>query len=701
MPPAKPLEIEAKYALADAGAIAALALLRDLGPYRLEPAPAPEDQRNVYFDTADGRLAAARSGLRVREVGGRRIATVKTGGEVRGGLHTREEYEVELGAEDAPAAWPDSPARDVALALTGGAPLAPIVLVATRRHVVHVWRADSLVAELSLDAGAITAGGRELPFRELEIELRPGGDQRDVEALALLIAEHAPLLSEGRSKLARGLELLRGTTMADTDAPPAGAPPTLPGLALALLDATHEAHGLPRSVRRAALLAATAVQAARSAGADGPERAARDALLAAPDLLPPDELGLAAAAAALLREKPRPQREPALIALGDKDGDRALRLAALLRLADGLLAAGGIASAAVSGGATYVLAAGDAAPAEDRADLWRRAIGELTIASGDASAAPTAPPEEGAEAPPIPGALSGGEGAAEGARRVLRRFFERMLAREDGVRKGEDPEDVHQMRVATRRLRASLQVAEGLFDGDLIRRQRRGLRRIAEALGAVRDKDVFLASLEAHRAALAEDEQPLLAPLVAAVRAERAEARAALLRELETGRYARFRRSFAAFLTTPGAGTAPPPATGLAPRVRDVAGSAIWRRFEDLRAFEPALPGGADEALHAARIAGKRLRYTLEFFADALGPRAEAALAPLATLQETLGDLQDSVVARAHVRALGMEDDAGAQSYLAALEARRAVRLADLPRAWERATSATYRRRLLELVVKL
>src|SRR5215212_5482664 len=48
-------------------------------------------------------------------------------------------------------------------------------------------------------------------------------------------------------------------------------------------------------------------------------------------------------------------------------------------------------------------------------------------------------------------------------------------------------EDVHQMRVATRRLRASLQVVEGVYDPKLIRRYRRGLRQIAESLGAVRD----------------------------------------------------------------------------------------------------------------------------------------------------------------------------------------------------------------------
>ena len=71
---------------------------------------------------------------------------------------------------------------------------------------------------------------------------------------------------------------------------------------------------------------------------------------------------------------------------------------------------------------------------------------------------------------------------AEAARRTLRRFFDKLLAREDAVLKDEDSEDVHQMRVATRRLRAALQILEGVYEPELIRRYRKGLRRIAAAL---------------------------------------------------------------------------------------------------------------------------------------------------------------------------------------------------------------------------
>jgi CHAD domain-containing protein len=217
----------------------------------------------------------------------------------------------------------------------------------------------------------------------------------------------------------------------------------------------------------------------------------------------------------------------------------------------------------------------------------------------------------------------------------------------------------------------------------------------------VRDGDVFLQHLAAYRDTLPEDERAHLEPLIAAVEHERAQARKALLEDLDSKRYAKFKREFATFLTTPGAGVLDAPEPGIRERVRDFAGSAIWRRYERWRAHEVVLPTATNEALHQARIAGKRLRYTLEFFAEALGQQVEQALGPLVALQENLGALQDDVVAHSHVTALGLSEDEGARAYLAARDAEHEAQLAELPRRWEKVASATYRRRLFELLVKL
>src|SRR5262245_9176009 len=111
------MEIEAKYRVDDQRIFDDLLSLDALGSFRLVPAPDPEDQRNTYFDTADGRLRTARYGLRVRDLGTRRIATLKGDTRVVDGVYEREEWEVAIGDDDRPESWPPSEARERALAL--------------------------------------------------------------------------------------------------------------------------------------------------------------------------------------------------------------------------------------------------------------------------------------------------------------------------------------------------------------------------------------------------------------------------------------------------------------------------------------------------------------------------------------------------------------------------------------------------------
>ncbi|MEM8533519.1 MAG: CHAD domain-containing protein, partial [Chloroflexota bacterium] len=302
----------------------------------------------------------------------------------------------------------------------------------------------------------------------------------------------------------------------------------------------------------------------------------------------------------------------------------------------------------------------------------------------------------------LPDQLSGDEPFGEGARRVLRRIFEKMLAREEGVRTSdEDPEDVHQMRVATRKLRAALQIVEPVFEPQFIRQYRRDLRRVAQDLGAVRDYDVFLMDVQGVQQTLPEGEQTQLQTFVSAITEERLKRRVGLLEDLQTKRYNRFKQLFATFLTEPGAGVLTSSETGVPPRIRDMAGSMIWRRYEQWRAFEVLLDNGREETLHDARIAGKRLRYTIEFFADALGPRVNQVLEPLIALQDNLGNIQDGAVFQEHIRDLGLAKDAGAQTYLKARLASHDSHLAEYPALWAKVASATYRRNLFGLIVKM
>jgi len=202
------MEIEAKFRVDDAQTFPQLLALGAIGPFKLVAEPDVEDQRNVYFDTADRRLRAGQYGLRVRDLGNRRIATLKGAAKARDGMYERDEWEIEIGDDDNPSAWPPSEARDRTLALLDGAAPLPILAIRTRRLHIIALRDDRRVAELSLDTGAIDAGGRTANFRELEIELLKTGTRADLDALVALLRARFTLTPEDRSKLARGLALL-------------------------------------------------------------------------------------------------------------------------------------------------------------------------------------------------------------------------------------------------------------------------------------------------------------------------------------------------------------------------------------------------------------------------------------------------------------------------------------------------------------
>lgn len=493
---------------------------------------------------------------------------------------------------------------------------------------------------------------------------------------------------------------------------------SLQAKALTLFDETIDGHQLPRKSRRWLAYAAAYYALAQISDVPRKERVARDIVLAEPiPHLAAEEQCVIASVVAFQRDKPRAHRETVFLRLSNKNQNVAMRLAAILQLARHL---DEIKPQRVEyeiiGKQTIITIGGKISKKQlETINMthWEKIIGpiEVRLAEKDVLADAQSNGMSSIEASALisiglpshlPDQLYGDEPFGEGARRVLRRIFEKMLAREEGVRTSdEDPEDVHQMRVATRKLRAALQIVEPVFEQKLIRQYRRDLRRVAQDLGAVRDYDVFLMDVQAFQQTLPEDEQSQVQIFLSAITEERLKRRSGLLEDLETKRYNRFKQLFANFLTEPGAGVITATETGIAPRIRDMAGSMIWRRYEQLRAFEVLLDNGREETLHDARIAGKRFRYTIEFFADALGPRVEQVLEPLIALQENLGNIQDGAVFQNHVQELGLAKDAGVQAYLAARSTSNDTYLAEFPTLWGKVASATYRRNLFGLIVKM
>ena len=483
--------------------------------------------------------------------------------------------------------------------------------------------------------------------------------------------------------------------------------------ALALFDATTVAHRLSPEQRDGLMFAAVCYAVARQVDASRPEIAGRDAVLATThDSLTPEQRCVIASAVFFQRARLRRRREPAFLWLSPHAQATALRLSALLMLADALreIPATALRITHADGATTISVAEIPAGFAVDTTPVerWQRYIGPLQIAELTSypleSASDTTRAWEfpaGWKPVSVPLELQATESLTEGIRRILCHQFERLLARERAVRADEDTEDVHQMRVATRRLRASLQVVAAFFDSQQIIRFRGGLRRIAAALGSVRDGDVLLDHLQRYQEFMPEPARDSLHRLLAAVTRDRAKARQTLLTRLDTPDYARFTRAFASFLTTPGVGIAPLPSTEVPPRVRDAVGSLLWRRYEELRSFETVLIDGPEEIQHQARIAGKHLRYSIECFAEAIGEPTTGLLEPLSTLLTTLGELQDEVTARRYLAELGLADDPGAQAYLVSRSAERAAWRAALPGQWVQVVGPTYRGLLLEVLAAL
>src|SRR5436190_23325302 len=106
------------------------------------------------------------------------------------------------------------------------------------------------------------------------------------------------------------------------------------------------------------------------------------------------------------------------------------------------------------------------------------------------------------EVPPVH--LHPGSQAGDAVRAAMAAGVARLLRHDPGVRIGDDPEDVHQARVATRRLRSDLRTFSPLLDGEWLEALRDELRWLGAALGAVRDADVLADRLRRQAATLPE-----------------------------------------------------------------------------------------------------------------------------------------------------------------------------------------------------
>ncbi|MBE9375672.1 CHAD domain-containing protein [Saccharopolyspora sp. HNM0983] len=246
------------------------------------------------------------------------------------------------------------------------------------------------------------------------------------------------------------------------------------------------------------------------------------------------------------------------------------------------------------------------------------------------------------EAPPDPGRAAP---VAELVRTGLHTRLRAVLAHDPGTRRDSDPEQLHQMRVSVRRMRAMLKSGRPFLDTARSEPLRAELGWLGRALGPVRDLDVLLARLDEQAELLPAAERAAAQDLLGGLRAERERARADLVAALDGERYLRLLQDAADAVR---AGIAAPDSTADGARELRRAMRAQLRKVEEQVARLPTDP--ADEQLHALRIRGKRIRYTAELARPISGKPVRRLLKKAERFQDVLGAHQDACVTAHRVR---------------------------------------------------
>ncbi|MGH2631601.1 MAG: CHAD domain-containing protein, partial [Actinomycetota bacterium] len=223
---------------------------------------------------------------------------------------------------------------------------------------------------------------------------------------------------------------------------------------------------------------------------------------------------------------------------------------------------------------------------------------------------------------------------------------ERLIHHDPLVRLGEDPEGVHQARVATRRLRSDLRTFREQLDAEPRDRLREELGWLGDELGRARDLDVLDDRLRRHVSALPDDDARGVATLLQRLRSQRDSARAELLSAMREPRYLALLDLLVAFVGSPPVRpeTAGLRATGTVSGVMERPWAHVERCGERLDASSP------DVDLHRARIRVKRVRYAADALAPVVGKPARRFARRAAALQAVLGEHQDAVMATAWLR---------------------------------------------------
>ena len=300
----------------------------------------------------------------------------------------------------------------------------------------------------------------------------------------------------------------------------------------------------------------------------------------------------------------------------------------------------------------------------------------------------------------LAGELAGTPSATEPARSssagevvvaYLRGQLEELLHQDLLVRRDE-PDAIHRMRVAARRMRAALQEFRRLFRGAEVENIVGGLRWLGEELGHARDEEVLcdLLLTQLDQVPVESRLGPVQARIVGHFAPRMAAAKANLSTVLGSERYMKLLDNLEALVAGPTLVTeAEERATSVLPHLVRRSQRRVKRRMRT--ASDLSTGSERDSALHDARKAAKRARYAAEAASPVVGKPARKSAKALKKVQSALGDHHDAVIAAEALRVLAIRaNDAGENSFTYGLlyerQAERAACLAvQAERQWERA----------------
>lgn len=292
---------------------------------------------------------------------------------------------------------------------------------------------------------------------------------------------------------------------------------------------------------------------------------------------------------------------------------------------------------------------------------------------------------------------------AEAGRKVLLIDWIRMLEHEPGSRAGEDPEEVHDMRVAIRRMRSLLRLLRPYYKVSIVRNFRDHLSQVGTSLGAVRDLDVLLENMHAFQLTQEAEQQAALQEVIDDLELKRMRAREQLIALLDSKFYRRFVRNFSTFLLTPGAGAKAAKTPAVIPiQIRHVLPVLVHDRLAAVRAYDSILETADALTLHALRIEFKRLRYTLSLFGDILGETSAEYITEIKILQDCLGHMNDVTTARLQLKAyLDTSHNEALAPYFAHLEEHDAEQRGNFGKLWAHFNSRKVQQKLATALLSL